>query len=161
VGVARRRPDFAHCRRFGVQQAAHAERPRIPLSTAVPPYLPRHEPCASKSERKGDHDDQADLVATLAGVRSSPGWTRHRVGAVQAAAAVPYGCRVRLIGCLGSREESMTKKCRRRTTLLELVWAVQDQTRSDAETVAIITGLVNTGQVVLRGIFAGRRVVVG
>jgi len=55
----------------------------------------------------------------------------------------------------------MTKKCRRRTTLLELVWAVQDQTRSDAETVAIITGLVNTGQVVLRGIFAGRRVVVG
>jgi len=47
VGVARRRPDFAHCRRFGVQQAAHAERPRIPLSTAVPPYLPRHEPCAS------------------------------------------------------------------------------------------------------------------
>ena len=46
------------------------------------------------------------------------------------------------------------------TTLLELVQTVQDQAGSDAEVVAIIAELVNSGRVVLRGIFAGRRVVV-
>jgi len=46
-----------------------------------------------------------------------------------------------------------------RVTLLELVQAVQDNCRSDAEVVAVITHLVNTGRVVLRGTFAHARIV--
>ena len=46
----------------------------------------------------------------------------------------------------------------RRTTLLELVRAVQDNCRSDAEVIAVITHMVNTGRVVLRGSFARRRI---
>ena len=42
----------------------------------------------------------------------------------------------------------------RRVTLLELVQAVQDSCRSDTEVVAVITHMVNTGRVVLRGTFA-------
>ena len=45
-----------------------------------------------------------------------------------------------------------------RTTLLELVQTVQDTCRSDAEVVAVITHMVNTGRVVLRGSFAGERI---
>lgn len=47
---------------------------------------------------------------------------------------------------------------RPRVTLLELVRAVQDSCRSDAEVVAVITHLVNTGRVVLRGTFARARI---
>ena len=47
-----------------------------------------------------------------------------------------------------------------RTTLLELIQTLQDQTASNTEVVAIIADLVNSGRVVLGGIFAGRRVVV-
>ena len=46
----------------------------------------------------------------------------------------------------------------RRITLLELVQAVQEHAQSDDEVVAVITHLVNTGRVTLRGIFAGRQV---
>ena len=46
----------------------------------------------------------------------------------------------------------------RRTTLLELVRAVQDTCRSDAEVIAVITHMVNTGRVVLGGTFARRRI---
>ncbi len=46
----------------------------------------------------------------------------------------------------------------RSTTLLELVRAVQDTCRSDAEVVALITHMVNTRRVVLRGTFARRRI---
>jgi hypothetical protein len=46
----------------------------------------------------------------------------------------------------------------RSTTLLELVMAVQDCTRSDGEVVAVIAHLINTGRVVLSGNFAGRRI---
>jgi hypothetical protein len=45
-----------------------------------------------------------------------------------------------------------------RTTLLDLVQAVQDHCSYDAEVVAVITHLVNSGRVVLRGTFAGRRI---
>lgn len=41
------------------------------------------------------------------------------------------------------------------TTLLELVTAVQDASRSDDEVVSVVSRLVNSGRVVLRGIFAG------
>jgi hypothetical protein len=44
-----------------------------------------------------------------------------------------------------------------RVTLLELVQAVQDNCRSDAEVVAVIMHMVNTRRVVLRGIFARHR----
>lgn len=44
------------------------------------------------------------------------------------------------------------------TTLLELVRAVQDSCRSDSEVVAVVTHLVNSGRIVLCGIYAGRRV---
>jgi hypothetical protein len=47
----------------------------------------------------------------------------------------------------------------RRTTLLELVHALLDSARSDAELVSVIAELINSGQVVLRGTFAGTRVV--
>jgi len=43
-------------------------------------------------------------------------------------------------------------------TLLELVQSVQDTCRSDAEVVAVITHMVNTGRVVLTGSFAGKRI---
>jgi hypothetical protein len=46
----------------------------------------------------------------------------------------------------------------RRTTLLALVRAVQDNCRSDAEVIAVITHMVNTGRVVLSGSFARRRI---
>jgi len=46
----------------------------------------------------------------------------------------------------------------RHITLLELVQAVQDHARSDAEVVAVITHLVNSGRVVLSGNFARRRI---
>ena len=49
---------------------------------------------------------------------------------------------------------------KQRTTLLDLVQTVQDHCRSDAEVVAVITHLVNSGRVVLRGNFAGRRIAV-
>ena len=46
----------------------------------------------------------------------------------------------------------------RRTTLLQLVQVVQDQCRSDAEVVAVITHMLNTRRVVLCGTFAGMRI---
>ena len=42
----------------------------------------------------------------------------------------------------------------RRVTLLELIQAVQDTCGSDAEVVAVITHMINTGRVILRGSFA-------
>jgi hypothetical protein len=47
----------------------------------------------------------------------------------------------------------------RRWTLLDLVQSVQEQTRSDDEVVAVIAHLINSGRVVLKGNFAGARVV--
>jgi hypothetical protein len=41
------------------------------------------------------------------------------------------------------------------TTLLDLVVAVQDEARSDDEVVSVITRMMRSGRVVLRGIFAG------
>ena len=41
------------------------------------------------------------------------------------------------------------------TTLLDLVVAVQDVSRTDEEVVSVITRMMETGRVVLRGIFAG------
>ncbi len=46
----------------------------------------------------------------------------------------------------------------RLVTLLELVQAVQDTCRSDNEVVAVITHMVNSGRVVLRGNFARARI---
>ena len=46
----------------------------------------------------------------------------------------------------------------RHSTMLELVRAVQDHARSDAEVVAIIAHMLNTRRVVLRGTFAGQRI---
>jgi hypothetical protein len=43
------------------------------------------------------------------------------------------------------------------TTLLELVAAVQDVSRSDDEVVSVVSRMVNSGRFVLRGIFAGSR----
>ncbi len=51
------------------------------------------------------------------------------------------------------------KKRSRRVTLLELIHAVQDTCRSDAEVVAVITHMVNTGRVILGGTFAHARIV--
>lgn len=51
----------------------------------------------------------------------------------------------------------MSRKSRR-ITLLELVQAIQDTCRSDAEVVAVITHMVNTRRVVLRGTFARARI---
>jgi len=45
-----------------------------------------------------------------------------------------------------------------RTTLLELVLAVQDTCRTDAEVVAVVTHLVNSRRVVLCGNFARMRI---
>ena len=45
----------------------------------------------------------------------------------------------------------------RRSTLLELVQAVQDVARSDEEVVAIITHMLATGRVALSGPFTGQR----
>lgn len=47
-----------------------------------------------------------------------------------------------------------------RTTLLNLVTALQDRTNSDDEVVTLITHLVNSGRVTLCGIFAGRDIAV-
>ena len=43
------------------------------------------------------------------------------------------------------------KRTVRRTTLWDLVKTVQDQSRNDAEVVAVIAHLVNSRRVVLRG----------
>ena len=45
----------------------------------------------------------------------------------------------------------------RRITLLELVQAIQDHCSSDDEVVALITHLVNSRRVILRGNFARAR----
>lgn len=47
---------------------------------------------------------------------------------------------------------------KRRITLLELVQAVQDTCGSDAEVVAVISHMVNTGRVILSGNFARARI---
>ncbi len=47
------------------------------------------------------------------------------------------------------------KKKVRRTTLLDLVETVQDHTRSDAEVVAVIAHMIETGRLVLVGNFSG------
>lgn len=44
------------------------------------------------------------------------------------------------------------------TTMLELVSAVASVAADDAEIVATVTSLVNSGRVVLEGAFAGRRI---
>ena len=49
------------------------------------------------------------------------------------------------------------RKKQRKVTLLELVEAVQDTCRSDAEVIAVIMHMVNTKRVVLRGTFARAR----
>ena len=56
-----------------------------------------------------------------------------------------------------SEANLMTKK-NRRLTLLELVRAIQDNCGSDAEVVAVVTHMVNTRRVVLRGNFARARI---
>lgn len=40
------------------------------------------------------------------------------------------------------------------TTLLDLVVAVQDAARTDAEVVSVITRMMRSGKIVLRGVFA-------
>jgi hypothetical protein len=50
------------------------------------------------------------------------------------------------------------KRTGQRVTLLELVQAVQDVCGSDAEVVAVVTHMVNTGRVVLGGNFASARI---
>ena len=55
----------------------------------------------------------------------------------------------------------MRKVIRRRTTLLNLVQAIQDHARSDAEVVAVITHMLRTRRVVLTGTVAGQRVTDG
>ncbi len=50
------------------------------------------------------------------------------------------------------------KKRGYRSTLLNLVQAVQDYTASDEEAVAIIAHMLSTGRVVLIGTFAAERV---
>ena len=52
------------------------------------------------------------------------------------------------------------KPMKPRTTLLDLVQAVQDHCRSDVEVMAVIIHLVNSGRVVLGGSFARRRIAV-
>jgi hypothetical protein len=52
---------------------------------------------------------------------------------------------------------SKMRKHESRSTLLNLVCAVQDYATSDDEVVAIITHLLNTGRVVLSGTFAGQQ----
>lgn len=47
---------------------------------------------------------------------------------------------------------------RRHTTMLDLIQVVQQHVATDAEVVAIVTVLVNTGAVVLAGNFAGMRI---
>jgi hypothetical protein len=49
----------------------------------------------------------------------------------------------------------MKKEVRRTTTLLDLVETVQDHTRSDAEVVAVIAHMIDTGRLVLKGNFSG------
>ncbi|MGH7790137.1 MAG: hypothetical protein ACRERC_24940 [Candidatus Binatia bacterium] len=46
----------------------------------------------------------------------------------------------------------------RRTTLLDLIQVVQQYVATDAEVVAVVTFLVNSGAVVLAGNFAGMRI---
>jgi hypothetical protein len=57
------------------------------------------------------------------------------------------------------KEPAMKKVIR--STMLDLVQAVQDSTRTDAEAVAVIVSLINSGRVVLTGSFAGVRLVTG
>jgi len=47
------------------------------------------------------------------------------------------------------------------TTMLDLVRAVAIFAADDAEVVATVASLVNSGQVVLEGAFAGRRISLG
>ena len=44
------------------------------------------------------------------------------------------------------------------TTLLDLVWAVTQSEGREREVVAIVTGLINSGQVRLCGTFAGAQI---
>jgi hypothetical protein len=47
---------------------------------------------------------------------------------------------------------------RRRTTMLDLIQVVQQYVASDAEVIAVVTLLVNSGAVILAGNFAGMRI---
>jgi hypothetical protein len=50
------------------------------------------------------------------------------------------------------------KRRARRSTLLDLVVAVQDRVRSDDEVVAIVLHLLRTRRVILTGTFKGTRI---
>jgi hypothetical protein len=52
----------------------------------------------------------------------------------------------------------VSRRLRRGATLLDLVQAVQRQVGTDAEVVAVVRWLVNSGAVVLTGTFAGQRI---
>ena len=60
---------------------------------------------------------------------------------------------ISMAGRSKGRENVMSKESRR-VTLLELIQAVQDNCGSDAEVVAVITHMINTGRVTLCGNFA-------
>ena len=48
----------------------------------------------------------------------------------------------------------------RRTTLQELLLAIQDHCRSDAEVVAVLTHLMKSRRLTLRGAFGNRRLAI-
>jgi len=52
------------------------------------------------------------------------------------------------------------KRSRIHTTLLDLVYAVNQATDDDRQVTAVVTHLINSGQARLTGTFKGRRVII-
>ena len=52
------------------------------------------------------------------------------------------------------------KRVRIQTTLLNLVWTINEVTDDDREVVATVAHLVNSGQMQLLGIFKGTRLII-
>ena len=66
-------------------------------------------------------------------------------------------CQRRLVVNSSLQRVTRAAMRRRRTTLLDLIQVVQQYVASDAEVIAIVTLLVNSGAVILAGNFAGMR----
>ena len=98
------------------------------------------------------------MVGELESLLSPPQRPNSRARAMQDAAPFSGSLRVRVkIPQTDTEMESSTDPEAVHATLLEVVQSVQESVHSDAEVVAVVANLINTGRVVLTGSFSGTR----
>ena len=125
--------------------------PRVPAS-----YMARG--VLSTSTGQGERNDHVDVAPRLASIRGTAARAHARLGSLHVAGSVPARSALGVSYAPRPTKEGLMARKNPRVTLLELVQAVQDSCRSDAEVVAVITHLVNTRRIILRGTFASARI---